>query len=132
MKRVVVCAMLATSALSGCGTLGSCTNEKKEEYLRPYGGVTADLRIMKDDIAEYGEELYPGLPVRPFAPLEIAICACDLPLSAVADTVMLPITIPCSIGRAIVQADTTPKDYQPKHPPDKANPPDSVKGNLAP
>ena len=90
MKRGMICAMLAAwaiSAVSGCGTLQSCTNEKRDEYLLAYGGLATDVRTIREGIAR-SQELAPGIRGA-FVPLEIAVSACDLPLSAVADTVII-------------------------------------------
>jgi uncharacterized protein YceK len=82
----------AICAVSGCGTFGSCLQDNPDGFLRPYGGVETDLKIMKVDVTGVA----PGL-MMPLWPIQFAVCACDLPLSAALDTAMLPITLPYSI-----------------------------------
>jgi uncharacterized protein YceK len=88
------CVALALS-LTGCGTAANLTFPEKVMIPGPprmevYGGVGNDVRWIKDLAATRG----------PIALLLAAGLVLDLPLSAVADTLTLPVTLGVKVDRA--------------------------------
>lgn len=87
--------LLATLPLAGCGTLANVANSRTEEGGRiPFGGTKHDLQCLRGATsgeigyrghARPADEAYPRTALGLF-------CAADLPLSAVADTVLWPYT----------------------------------------
>jgi uncharacterized protein YceK len=74
----------AVCALTGCGTIVNCCPDNPEGCLRPYGGVAMDMHA----IAWNSSGRAPSCSC-----VQSAVCLVDLPLSAVGDTILLPITI---------------------------------------
>jgi uncharacterized protein YceK len=85
-------AILATAALSGCGTaFDTFRMSPYGQTCRVYGGVRVDAKQAHDRLARaFG----PRSDAR-FLDL-VGACGCvgDMPLSAVADTLLLPMTLP--------------------------------------
>ncbi len=98
MRRFVAVAMLA-SALTGCGTnLNFCLPKDHSgempsgpPRLEVYGGVSTSVEMAQKCSQENG--------VR--AKLVAAFVLADVPLSAIGDTLTLPITVSVTIARAI-------------------------------
>ncbi len=113
MKPAIVSigALLAMTALSGCGTLQCCSADDVETW-PIYGGVAYDLKQIEDTAVGA-----PPRQGRPDAksdrgappPWQIAITrACDLPLSAAADTLLLPVTVTYSVAKGLDRVDDAP------------------------
>jgi uncharacterized protein YceK len=92
LRLVTICLGIASGLFlaSGCGTIQSIKLDNRTEPTKDihvlYGGVHYDCQMM-DPPSSGGWELPPSYCFFPFALI-------DLPLSFVADTVMLPYTIP--------------------------------------
>ena len=104
MERAVSWAVLgfAVSSISGCGTIGTCCSSDPGEFLRPYSGMRLDDQLLKSSAekVQTAKNHEPGsiyIPI--FDYLQVIRSACDLPLCAVADTAILPITIPYTLSR---------------------------------
>ena len=83
-------------ALGGCGTIGNLADPSRT---RPFGGVIRDSAASGWLMNEFSEA--PSKPAAENAGLALAVpfVTIDLPLSLVADTVTLPITIPVALMR---------------------------------
>src|SRR5262245_52366383 len=93
MRRAVVAVLAAT--LSGCGTVANLWSCCKSGDRAVYGGVAHSLRRAAED-AEEAARL--DSPDRALHALGACLMLADLPLSAVADTLTLPITVPEALG----------------------------------
>jgi uncharacterized protein YceK len=84
--------LLTTAALSGCGTAANLIwFAPFEGGMRPYGGVQADWSVTQgaaDDLAKDSASR---------RPMNLVWAAIDLPLSALADTITLPLTVPYTL-----------------------------------
>ena len=105
-RAMAVLATVGLCALAGCGTVDNLS-----DHCTPYGGVRQDAK----DGAEAWREccLPPGHCVPPALDLMRVtyLFAFDLPLSAVGDTLTLPITVPATTNREEgVRADKAPVD----------------------
>jgi hypothetical protein len=93
MKRCVTAAVaLAVVMCAGCGTVANFSRPEDggERPLGVYGGVTRSV--------ENVEGLFSGEPIA----AAVSLCLVpDVALSAIADTVTLPVTVPVSMIRAI-------------------------------
>ncbi len=100
MTRVAIAA-LATAALSGCGTMGNLAGCCVSGPHEIYGGVRLDAKAAW----ESGGEAVHTKGLESLGHVAEAVCflALDLPLSAVADTVTLPITIPTAIEKKLAK-----------------------------
>lgn len=91
MKRLIaaVCAAVASAlTAAGCGTMDNLCFESpqtKQVPMHVYGGLEADIRYLTEDD--------PHTKSSGVDPLKVVYVA-DLPLSFIADTVTLPVTIP--------------------------------------
>jgi len=92
---------VAAAALSGCGTICNTWSCCSSGPHRVYGGVLLDAQAFVETFQAKDPEkqvewslLNAGTAV-----LEGCFLAIDLPLSAVADTLTLPITIPTAIEK---------------------------------
>lgn len=85
MKRVLAIGVLLLS-LTGCGTVQNFT-EGYERKTRPYGGVKIAASGFADD------------PVA--VALKFPFMTADVVLSAVGDTLTLPVTVPLSFAHAV-------------------------------
>jgi uncharacterized protein YceK len=84
--RAVVFALAASLLAGGCGTVANTLwLEPKDGGMRVYGGVKADLEVARDAAANN--------PPADHGALAIGMAVADLLLSAVADTVTLPVTL---------------------------------------
>lgn len=94
-KSAWVAAALAC-ALGGCGTIGNLSDPKQT---RPFGGVLRDANASAWLVNEASEaSKKPAAEVAGLV-LAVPVVTVDLPLSFVADTVTLPLTIPMSVLR---------------------------------
>ncbi len=106
-RTVTAClAVVLACALCGCGTFVNCTASKEI-----YGGVKQDAQNGRDHLAEAFSgpcpsfSQFPQMPspgkqflTRSFcAGCGVGMLAIDLPVSAVADTLTLPLTVPASL-----------------------------------
>ena len=93
MKSRVITFGLALFSLTGCGTVSNLEND-----CSPYGGIAETMTAGKSRLEHIGEgKCIP--PVYDYAAATY-LFAIDLPLSAIGDTLTLPITIPIGIKRA--------------------------------
>jgi uncharacterized protein YceK len=98
MARVAIVAFLLVFTVSGCGTVGNlwaCCGKSGGD--RIYGGVCQDVKLAWEGVAQgfNPDEDGPWFP-----PAAICLFTLDLPLSAIGDTLTLPITIPATLGQA--------------------------------
>ena len=117
-----VLALAATFALSGCGTIGNLAgNESVASYMldpinrlspeaRIYGGVAGDVSVW-----ELMPGTRPGSYLWPLGAVLASFTMLDLPLSAVGDTLTLPLTAYAEWKRLNADAkppsDSPPDDY---------------------
>jgi uncharacterized protein YceK len=94
--RITILVALLTTVISGCGTLQCCSTDDMEAW-SIYGGVACDVK----EIQYNGSEFVPGGQT----PLMVVARACDLPLSAAADTLLLPVTVTYAIAKGLDRAD---------------------------
>jgi uncharacterized protein YceK len=91
-RIAVVCVVVASAlTLAGCGTVDNICLENEQTGQVPmhiYGGVEADIRFLAEDPPG------PRAAKPAVDPFKVVYLAADLPLSFVADTVTLPITVP--------------------------------------
>ncbi|HEY7155652.1 MAG TPA: YceK/YidQ family lipoprotein [Gemmataceae bacterium] len=110
--RMAAClAALLASALGGCGTFVNCVGWNGPAGREIYGGVKQDAQNGKEHLTEafYGPtpsfSPYPEKPDTGNRVLTKTFCAgcgigmlgVDLPISFVADTLTLPVTIPATL-----------------------------------
>ena len=103
-KGLLLAAACATG-LGGCGT----SNNLNDPYNKPaiYGGVRRDLDMQM--VSDFYLNSASGEPTPlSTAPL-VLLSIVDLPLSAVCDTLSLPVTIRAAIEKDPPPAQTTPK-----------------------
>src|SRR5262249_44683538 len=97
MGKAAVWACLTAALLSGCGTMGnlwSCCSGSGGE--RVYGGVYKDVKLVAEGV---GRGIHPD-EEGPWFPLAAAcLMTFDLPLSAIGDTLTLPLTIPATVSK---------------------------------
>ena len=97
MKRNWIFAITLTTALCGCGTLDNMSATHSSPQI--YGGLRTDVKQAAQSTrdvfrAKNGGEFDTALG-------SSAFCVLDAPLSAVADTVTLPLTVPqCLANRS--------------------------------
>lgn len=125
MARKGIGAGLAVASLfllEGCGTLlNTCWFTPTEEVNRVYGGVRVDVQLAQEAAvaARDGKDFSERFRAMTGSALMIA----DVPLSAIGDTLTLPITIPASINRepehrqAIRSSDTPSPGLHPNESP---------------
>jgi uncharacterized protein YceK len=115
MLRTNAMAIVVTAALSDCGTtvnmLGSCCGAVRlgggDQLPRVYGGVLLDAEAAR----ESGNEALQTKGLECVERVAGAVCylAVDLPLSAIADTLTLPLTIPTAIQKMSAQTENDSK-----------------------
>jgi uncharacterized protein YceK len=96
----------ALLSLAGCGTMMNMPApcHGPEHPFRIYGGVRNDLEIAQSNF----ESMPKASTQERIAKAQgCALLALDLPLSAAADTITLPLTIPFSIARLIQEQEKT-------------------------
>jgi uncharacterized protein YceK len=76
-------------AASGCGTMYNLAGDRGDRY-RPYGGVRDDWEAARE-CAGYADSKEPIKTVA--ATFAAMLSAADIPLSAVTDTLALPVTL---------------------------------------
>ena len=94
LRRSILAIILAglPPLAAGCGTVANTVWFTPEEGgKRVYGGVRADLEGCREFIGSDS-----GPPIRPWFDARF-LYFLDLPVSAIADTVTLPYTIPCAL-----------------------------------
>jgi uncharacterized protein YceK len=103
MRRLAGAALVAVAVCfaPGCGTLiNLCPCDDPSGFPHPasiYGGTRCDLKFAQVFTTQAAEERPPGWRVS--WATGVCMVAIDLPLSIAADTVLLPITIPCELAR---------------------------------
>jgi uncharacterized protein YceK len=90
MAAALVC------ALGGCGTIGNLSDPN---HTKPFGGVIRDANASGWLLSEASEASKKPAAEKAGLVLAAPIVTVDLPLSLVADTVTLPITIPVALMR---------------------------------
>lgn len=92
-----ILAVGVVALFSGCGTLINLGKDREV-----YGGVRLDSKCGEGGLDIWRHPDKYAQPVFPYASLLAAACwvGVDLPLSAVADTLTLPLTIPTALKRA--------------------------------
>jgi uncharacterized protein YceK len=83
IRPAAVLMLLACAALGGCGTIANCVNCDKAESLSPYAATKRDCESIKYQLGPAPKFCWPA---------DLVCSACDLPFSAVADTLLLPFT----------------------------------------
>jgi uncharacterized protein YceK len=115
MKATItaVCVVVASAlTLAGCGTVDNMCFENPQTNQVPmhvYGGIEADVKFLTEDEG--------GRANQATDPLKIVYLA-DLPLSLVADTITLPVTLPM----AYVEKESHRSNPFPKVPPQTGGP----------
>jgi uncharacterized protein YceK len=101
-------AFLVTTAISGCGTMGNMCSCCVDGPHQIYGGVILDAKAA----SECGSQALKTNGLESLGHVAEAACygAIDLPLSAIADTLMLPITIRWEIEGASEMGPKSAKD----------------------
>jgi uncharacterized protein YceK len=94
-RRTITClAAVAAAALAGCGTTLNLDGEP-----RIYGGVMQDFQVAKEKLAQVANPSESGKPAS--SPVwnltSSALALVDMPLSLLADTLTLPLTIPAAL-----------------------------------
>ncbi len=86
MSSLLLLLMLSPLFLSGCGTISTFV---QEDYYYPYDGVFLDIWAicMSSDLYDCNVDAY-------WSPGELVIACFDLPFSFVADTLLLPYSVP--------------------------------------
>jgi uncharacterized protein YceK len=98
-RKVLAGCMLVVASLAatGCGTMANMPNDpdpQQENVMRVYGGVRCDAEWLQQGVETLRKgEADEFAIVRRVACLA-GICALDIPLSFIADTLTLPVTIP--------------------------------------
>jgi uncharacterized protein YceK len=87
---------MAVAGMSGCGTmLGNIGGLSLDNRMEIYGGVQCDLNGCARNLEEFGKASEDS--ARAAALAYGTLCIIDLPLSAVADTLTLPLTIKATL-----------------------------------
>ena len=128
-KATACLAAVFAAAVSGCGTVGNCINVNGAPACAIYGGVSQDARQGTQHLNEAFSGPAPSfskIPQPPDAGRDFvvktfcagwgtALLAVDLPISAVADTLTLPVTVPASLMKKKPNAKIHPKPkFSPK------------------
>jgi uncharacterized protein YceK len=107
MGKAAAWALLTASLVGGCGTMGnlwSCCSGSGGE--RIYGGVCKDVQLVAEGVAQGFHPDEDG----PWFPLAAAcLMTLDLPLSAIGDTLTLPLTIPATLDKIISPDPVAPR-----------------------
>ena len=114
MKRLVSVAILAICAISGCGTAINlaCPVTAAGHPAQVYGGVKHDVEVCQSCKNESMFLSGMGNSSAWFSELAAYLVALDVPLSAVADTLTLPITLPTQL---LAEPDASPsRDESPR------------------
>jgi uncharacterized protein YceK len=111
-SKATACLLAAlVSLLGGCGTVVNCVNTNGAAGRAIYGGVRQDAQNGTDHLIEafsgpaptFSEMPKPPSAGRDFvaksfcATCGVCMLAVDLPISAVADTLTLPLTVPATL-----------------------------------
>jgi uncharacterized protein YceK len=132
IRPVAVLALLVSCAVvSGCCTLASvCDDREDSNGQLPYGGTARCVSAMQHTLFD---EIFIAIPN------SRAVCfafqVCDLPLSAAADTLLLPLTVPYTLAHASARPDASDQPgwdrlFGLKAPP--SGTPDRVYGGVGP
>ncbi len=106
-------AAVVAAALSGCGTVVNCTAVNGPAAREIYGGVKQDVQNGSGHLAEAFYGPCPSFSPYPTSPNSgpnllgksfcagcgVCMLALDLPVSFVADTLTLPVTIPAALSK---------------------------------
>lgn len=130
LKAKACLAAVFAATLSGCGTMGNCFEVNGAPARAIYGGVAKDAHEGTQHLTEafhgpapsFSKVPQPPDAGRDFAVKTIcagwgaALLAVDLPVSAVADTLTLPVTVPATLSKKKPNAKGRPKS-QPRFKP---------------
>jgi uncharacterized protein YceK len=111
LKEPAYLAAVFAAALSGCGTVVNCVNVNGTPARAIYGGVRQDAINGTNHLTEAFSGSPPSFSAMPKPPdagrdfavktfcagCGVAMLAVDLPVSAVADTLTLPVTVPATL-----------------------------------
>jgi uncharacterized protein YceK len=111
LKQPAFWAAVFVAALSGCGTVVNCFDVNGTPARSIYGGVRQDASNGANHLAEAFSGSPPSMTAMPKPPdagrdfavrtfcagCGAAMLAIDLPVSAVADTLTLPVTVPSTL-----------------------------------
>jgi len=108
-----MCGILRVVLLAaGVSVLGGCAasnNLFEKGGCKVYGGTRTDATLIADGFSTDSELSQDSRIERPVQVWSGFCGLVDLPLSFVADTVMLPITVPVTVARAHDQPKSTPR-----------------------
>jgi uncharacterized protein YceK len=111
---------LVVASLSGCGTVINVTKDREV-----FGGVRIDAECGVGDWDVWRHPSKYAQPVFPYVNLLAAACwvGVDLPLSVIADTVTLPVTIPATLKKSATptESSTDKKPLPPTVPPEASS-----------
>lgn len=97
MRRAALAAIVLTSiAVCGCGTVANLSG-RGWDHTQIYGGVRRDVKATEDWIAEYSAMKDTDIRQDVGVGVGVALVSLDTALSAVGDTLTLPITIPVAL-----------------------------------
>jgi uncharacterized protein YceK len=122
-KATACLAAVLAVGLSGCGTVVNCVNVNGAPARAIYGGVRQDAENGYRHLGEAFSGPAPSFSAMPKPPSVVsdlasktfcAACgvgmlAVDLPISAVADTLTLPITVPATLMKQKPKAKQKPR-----------------------
>jgi uncharacterized protein YceK len=97
MRRAALAAIVLTSvAVSGCGTVANLSG-RGWDHTQIYGGVRRDVKATEDWIADYSAMKDTDIRQDVGVGVGVALVSLDTALSAIGDTLTLPITIPVAL-----------------------------------
>jgi uncharacterized protein YceK len=96
-------ALTALSALGGCATYGSLGGK---DGAKVYGGTRLDATIIADGLAPASEVAKSPVLERPVLVWAACCGLVDLPFSVLADTALLPLTVPLAFRENGTEAQT--------------------------
>jgi uncharacterized protein YceK len=107
--RIVLVLAAALAGLGGCAT---AVNLGAPDGCRVYGGTRVDAALVAEGFAPDADAAKKNNVERPVLVWEACCGLIDLPLSMVADTVLLPITVPLAVQK--LGADSQPAEPTPR------------------
>jgi uncharacterized protein YceK len=98
MRRTALALAFVTASLHGCGTMSNFSS-KQPDRTQIYGGVLADLKSMEVWANHQVPAEDTGILHDVGYGVGLGLMGLDVPLSAIGDTLTLPITIPMVLLR---------------------------------
>ncbi len=97
MRRAALAAIiLSSAAVCGCGTVANLSG-RGWDHTQIYGGVRRDVKATEDWIAGYSAMKDTDIRQDVGVGVGVALVSLDTALSAIGDTLTLPITIPVAL-----------------------------------